>query len=552
MSGGVLSLLLMGSAAKTALAWEKNEHRILGDSTYHQTMRDCARRLADTAYAVGGETAGFTFPHKLSGGLNFGELSAEDAADDLARDRFHERGSSLLDQLRWVTKEEVVETWNAIISGREGFSAIDSLSTTARIRGLKARNVVGAYLIYHLMALRVAAYGHELGLDENQTLRASLRLEATAQGYLADGFSSGHMLVPGSGLLTRLVRRNNIEAHNHYAHRGVYVINSRGDAWQAFGDGVLHWYAPTRRAVSEACRCSLKEVLAAFFIAREYTMPTALGAWMDSTTPGVTLPDIVSSWLSDEDGAEYYNDRVLPTLLLIPMPVAATWSFRTSERDNFGISKRFHYPQLRDENMRDPDPDGIDADFLYPPSAVPDWLIPAPFVAIPLASPDDLIRNDPDWASVRWIQDRYYHPSYKGVLLHFGAQLLFADGQEQAGGLIGTGYGFWDDLMVLRNVSFSIYLLPSNSEQKRSLLVPSVGGGIPIEIAELRALRVEGGMAFGLRSEYNNIGPTLALGLDSRTWPIGDTNLGFSLRLKYQWFYLETTVKGLSVELILQ
>ncbi len=552
ISGLVLSLLLAGVSSTKVHAWGESEHQILGDSVYHQTMRNCASRLGDTAYLMGGETAGFTFADKLSGGLVFGELCAGDAADDLARERFHERGKSILEQLQWVSLERINATWDAVMSGLKEFSAIDSFSTSARIIDLKNRNVVGAYLVYHLMALRMAAHGDELGLNDNQTLRASLRLEATAQGYLADGFSSGHMLVPGSGLLTRLVRRNNIETHNHYANQGVYVINSRGDVWQAFGDGVLQWYAPTRWAVSEACRSSLKEVLAVFFIECEYAMPTALGAWMDSTAPGVALPDIASSWLSDLDGVEFYSDRILPTLLLIPVPVAATWSFRTTEQDDYGISKRLHYPQLRDDNMHDPDQDGIDADFLYPRSALPDWLVPAPLAAIPPASADSMIRSDPDWASIRWVQDRYYHPSYKGLLLHLGAQLMFADGEDNAGGVIGVGYGLWDDLMVLRNVSFSVYLLPSNAEQERSLLLPSVGGGVPLDLAELRAIRLEGGMAIGLRSEYDNIGPTLALGLDSRAWPILDTNLGLSLRAKYQWFYLETTLKGPSLELILQ
>ena len=68
----------------------------------------------------------------------------------------------------------------------------------------------------------------------------------------------------------------------------------------------------------------------------------------------------------------------MPSLMYLPMPVAAAWSHRTDSLDQHGIRIRHYYPQLWESGLLDPDPDGLDADFLYARSSVPAWMIPEP------------------------------------------------------------------------------------------------------------------------------------------------------------------------------
>ncbi len=538
--------LFWGIGIINVQAWERNEHRLLGDSVYYPIMRQCATPLADTAFLVGEGVGSFALPHSLWNGHTFGQLCALQAADDFVRDRFHERGQTILEQLRRLTAERIATAWQ-----HASAMSTDTDNSAAEAHHLQARNVVSAYLVHHLMALRLA--GHRAGpdLSEQQVLVSALQWEVIAQGYLADAFSSGHLLVPLSGPLAWLQRRNSIEAHNYHRNQGVYVVNSRGDVWQTFGDRLLHWYAPTYRAVLEACRYSLREVLVVFYQTSTCTMPRELEFWLDSIVPDLSPRQLVSSWLSERDGADYYATLRMPTLLLLPMPTAATWSFRTPNRDEHGIRRHRHFPQLHEEGLHDPDLTNIDREFLYHRSGVPDWLIPEPFRDNPPVHPDSLIKKHPDWASVRWIQNRYAPPSYKGVLVHIGGQVTCQSGSWRTGSLLGIGYGLWDDLILLKNISFSAVILPSVHEPRRLLLVPSVGGGLAIGSGRLKALRVEGGLAIGLRSEYDDIGGMLAVGIDSRTYALRFTNAGITWRLKYQWFHLNRLLHGPSLELIL-
>jgi hypothetical protein len=235
------------------------------------------------------------------------------------------------------------------------------------------------------------------------------------------------------------------------------------------------------------------------------------------------------------------------------MPVAATWSVRTDERDPHGIRVHHHYPQLREDGLHDPDLTDIDIEFLYPRSTMPEWMVPEPLRSGKSENATRLIKNDPDWASVRWVQERVVAPSSKGLLVHFGGQLFVDTDKTRHCGMVGLGYGIWDDLLLIKDVSISAMLMPSFYEPNHQLLVLSGGLGLDLPgDGVMQRLRFDIGPVFGLSSEFHDVGTALALGLDTRVLrtPFGDA--GITWRVKYQWFNLDQSVSGPALEMIWQ
>ncbi len=546
-------LLVCGIAATETRAWDESEHRQLGDSVYRTVMGKYCLPSADGAFLLRDAENIIVLSNKVWHGMTFGQLCARFARDDLARDRFHDRGKTILQQLQVLTPEMIDDAWQDISSRPAYAFDPDSVGALSLPPETSPKNVVSAYLLYHLLALRMAQSAGESQVRKQRLPGRAIALEAVAQGYLADAFSAGHILTPVSDRLAPLHPRNTRETHDHFRNEGVYVINSRGEAWQTFGDRLLHWYAPTYRPVFEACCFSLTELLAVMCGAAIDSLSPGLEAFVRENAPHQNAEATVSSWLESRRGDRYYSELRVPTLVRLPMPVAATWSLRTNIRDEHGIRRRFHFPQLREVGLNDPGLIDIDHEFLYRRSAVPDWLIPPPFLDRMPADPDSLARFHPDWASIVWVQNRYAPPSYKGMLSHLGGQLMSTGGKYQSGGMIGVGYGFWDDLLVIRDVSADITLFPSVYEPKRFLLVSTAGFGFPLAVATwLKSLRLDGGVAFGLRSDHKRGGGVLAIGLDSKVWPLRWTNIGLTCRLKYQWFFLDHTFHGPALELIFQ
>ncbi|MFH1374146.1 MAG: hypothetical protein ABII79_10150 [bacterium] len=542
----LISALLCGIMVNAVETGEGEEHRLLGDSVYHPIMRLCATPLADAAYRIGNGPGSLIVPDTLHNGLSFGQLCSLSAADDLARDRFHERGRTVLHQLSRLTAERIAAVWQIV-----SVDATDTICYRIASGRNSSQNVLSSYLLHHLMALRLAGRTADGVLSEQQGLLRALSWEAAAQGFLVDAFSSGHLLVDQQDPWWRWQRRNRIEAHHYHRDQGVYVINSRGDVWRTYGDRLMHWHAPAYRAVVQAGRSSLQEVLAVFFLMSGFGLPEQLSSWLDSMALEILPQQWVSSWLFQRAGADYYATLRLPTLLLLPMPVSATWSVRTQERDEYGVRRHHHFPQLSDPGLHDPDLSGIDTEFLYPRSAVPEWMIPVPLRGDLPRPVDSLIKNDPDWASVRWVQNRYALPSYKGALVHLGGQVTSVNGAWRSGALLGLGYGFWDDLIVVKNVSVSAVLQNSAIEWGKLLLVPSVGGGLATGSGRIKALRFETGLAIDLSSDGHGIGSMAAIGIDSRVYALRFTNAGISWRLKYQWFNLKGLRHGPCLELLL-
>jgi len=521
-------VLAIGLGSTTASAWEREEHRCLGDSVFEAVMRECATTTDSSGFTLSAPDSSISISRAAWGGATFGEREAFHAADDFATARFHDRGRTILDQLATTTY---------------GSSN----------RRTSPRNVAAAFLTEHLRALRLASQAPRTSTDISGVLLWALEQEAKAQGYLADAFAAGHILSYREGWLTWLARRNRREAHDYHRDRGVYVINGRGEVWQTFGDGLLHWYPPTYEAVNDACEASLKEVLVTWYVSHGATLPDSLANWLERVAPGRPASQTVAQWLSSATGAEYYSKFQMPSLMFLPMPTTAVWSFRTDSLDQHRFRLRLNYPQLREPGLHDPDGDGFEPDLLYPRASVPVWMIPEPLREPSPTRAFELIKSDPNWASVRYIQDRTAPPSYKGLLIQAGGQLTVRDGKSRLGGSLGLGYGIFDDLMLVKNVSVAATFMPSFHEVNDRLLTATAGldfdlpgNGWP------KALRLEGGCAVGLGENLKDFGPVFALGLDSKVIPLGVTYAGMSWRLEYQWFSLDQPVSGPTLILILQ
>jgi hypothetical protein len=208
---------------------------------------------------VPGKTGIIKISKKLWNGQLFGNTSAFFSGDDILQARCQLRGYSIMQQLEPLSASYIDEVWDGI---KESPNDIHSIEVSNQ-------NVVFNYLLYHIIALRFASLsGNEVDGD-NEALRYALIYEAAAQSYLSDTFSSGHMLLSNSDFLAPLNSLNIQIAHDHYCSEGVYVINSNGDCWQAFGDKLLQWYPYPFNKVFEACATSLRELFLVYFASME-------------------------------------------------------------------------------------------------------------------------------------------------------------------------------------------------------------------------------------------------------------------------------------------
>jgi hypothetical protein len=508
-----LSLVLVPLlVAVTVNAWEPTDHRALGDSAYARVSR----------------WAGPGCP-TLKGDSSFGQWCAVRAADDMSAARFHERGRTPFEQLRTLSESELRKL---MASGE-----------------LRFRNVVQAYLQFHLEAMHIAADTNRPALA---ALREALDVEATAQGYLADGFSSGHMLVSRHNFLASLAHRNNVEAHNYHSFVGVYVVNAHGTVWQAFGDGYLADCLPSYRMVLNACETSLRELLLVWYSRTRRESSPEMQVWADSAAGAGSVRDLIDSWLQILDGEEYLSSLKMPSFMLWPMPVSATWSERTSDTNQYGIRTHRNYSQFREDGFHDPDLSDIDLDFLYSVNEVPDWMVPAP-LSLETDSPGFLIVEDPDWASVRWRQHRSAAPSYKGFLLSVEGN-FFRPGSKNYGLIsAGAGYGLWDNLLLLNNISAGVFVIPVPPGWNGYYVVPNFGFGLPVlGWTRLKGVHFSGGMAIGGGEKSHDLGALLAVGVDSRVYWSARINIGVTFRAKYRWLMVDELLHGPTLEVIIQ
>ncbi|MGE5692440.1 MAG: hypothetical protein ACM3YF_01510, partial [Candidatus Zixiibacteriota bacterium] len=195
----------------------------------------------------------------------------------------------------------------------------------------------------------------------------------------------------------------------------------------------------------------------------------------------------------------------------------------------------------------DPDLEKIDRKFLYHKEHVPSWLIPDLLLQ---DGPEKLIKENPDFASVRFVQQSDFPPTYAGLLVNSGAGAVIRRRGKGAGWSFGLGYGLIDDFLVFNKISVEAIMMPGLDEPRRLLLGPSFGYGIKLPFHPLEAMRIEKGYLWGLRLPFKSKGFRLALGFESKTIPLSFTYLGVTLRLKYQWIWLEQTKHGLFLETV--
>lgn len=494
----------------------------MADSAYASIIRQGTLTNRELTSQLGWDLPKLIVNESACGPVPFGELVAQHAADDFATGRFHEHGQTVLDQLR------------------------PALPGTRN-------NVVANFLRLHRQALHAASQGSATDSNLSVILQDALEIESRAQGYLADAFAAGHILSSDGSLFNGLQRRNRIEAHNFHRDRGVYVINGRGDVWQTFGDGLLHWYPPTYQKVLEACQASLREVLFVYFVAHDRQLPAELQRWHRTFPHGQAVGTVVQMWVNNQNGDDYYATSWLPSLMLLPMPVTASWSQRTRETDDHGARLHHHYPQLREAGFHDPDLSDIDLDFLYSKESVPTWMIPQPLRRDEPFTPDSLLAFHPDWASVRWVQERSAPPSFKGLLLQVGSQATFSCDNTESGGSVGLGYGLWDDLVLFKNISVDLTFMPSFHHPNHRLGTITGGLGVVLPVNFwLNYLHIEAGLGVGLGQNFNEVGPVFGVGLDSQVIPFRFTNAGVTVRLMYQSFHLDRLLTGPSLKLIFQ
>ena len=144
-------------------------------------------------------------------------------------------------------------------------------------------------------------------------------------------------------------------------------------------------------------------------------------------------------------------------------------------------------------------------------------------------------------------------PSYKGLLIHAGGHVLVGPDDTRLAGSVGLGYGIWDDLLLIKNVSVSTFFMPEFYTPKHRLVVVTGGFGLDLPGDGLfRVVRFDIGPAFGISREFDDIGTALALGLDSRVIRTRVDDVGVTLRVRYQWFNLDRPLSGPALEIIWQ
>ncbi len=547
----ILAICLMITFPYITMPWEKEEHRLVADSAFAAVLADCDISIRDSHILISNHGPKISLKRTFWQGKTFGETCTWFSGKDISYSRFHQRGQTILQQLKPLSSSLIEAVWDehsrTIPSGHKTAPVLWPAVFSAEQSN---HNVAVNYLMHHLIAIRFAKLaGHEES-ESKEALRCALIYEAMAQSFLSDAFSAGHLLVPLNDVFHNLHPINNKEAHDFYRNEGVYVINSSGDVWQTFGDKLLHWYAPTYRHVLHACITSLRELFLVYYVSSgNMAIPENLKKWAQSISNGNSIEEIVRGWITTKDGDRYYSITKMPTLLQLPMPISASWSVRTEKVDKHRIHQRKHYPQLREPGFHDPDLRGIDTEFIYPRASVPDWMVPALLYD---KKPKELIKYNPDFASVRYAQNRNFPPSYKGLLIRLGGGATFKKNRSGFGSLFGLGYGLADDLVVINKVSVDLALMPSLHEARRLLITPSLGLGLklpkPFNLWE--AYLFEIGYAYGLREPFKEGGLMLALGISFPTIPLRFTYSGLTIRLKYQRFSLEQTLQGVFLELI--
>ncbi len=542
LAAGLLSL------GCTTPCWPPEYHRMVGDVAFRDAEIDslCDRdpsewdrvfrdpRLEPAAQVLSGWTPG--------------QLCSLYARDARSRTRFHEPRRSVLEQLEGLAEAEIEGAWSR---AEAAFDAGVPDGALLRARPLDLNpgdNVVQSFLLHHLIALRFARLAGEDGSgSEGRAWRFAVAFEAAALGYLADAFSTGRFLVPKPAGPFLWLSRNREHAIEHFANTGLFVLNSRGEVWQAFGERHAAWFRTPLCRVLEAGQNSVRELLLVRHSSGSRSDPPPyLSRWARSIAGGDPAEDVVGSWLEPAPGSAYYADKRLPSLLSLPMPVSATWRIKTGAPDGLGIRPAIHRPQLREPGYHDPGLSAEERRFLYDKRSMPGWLISDSIAA---RGPESVIRYDPDVASVRFVQRSGLPPSWAGLLVSaaYGQSQRGIESMPAYG--FGIGYGLATDLGLFRGwaVPRAVYS-PRYHNRNRQLLSLSVSGSMTSSV-ERPGFDVEIGYVWGRRSPYTQSGPKIAFGWIPGTLSTGLLYAGLTPRVKFEVVHLETVFWGVHLEI---
>jgi len=557
-------LLLLAVVAPALLRAQSEERWRVPDSALATVLRE-----AQAAGVVPGEAFAFlrsAGSEKLVAMKKFGELAAFSEPDTFSPCRFHTIGAGIFEQLRSLEADDIRGAIDAAVAGSSNVAGnLPSIF-------LDDENVVANYLLHHLVALHLAERAGQVRDDPSPLLTAALECEARAHGFLVDAFSPGHMRVPSRDLLSVLHVVNTREAHNFYNSQGLFVIDSRGEMWQAFGDNLVQWYAPSWGHVFQACCISLREMLLAYmWRSGSGSIPVAFLGTLGMSPGEDDIGATVQSWLALKSGDYYYVQAKLPTLLTIPFPVSATWSVRTTEIDQHGMRVRKHYPQIGGERMGEGFADstltGPALELLPSWNAVPPWMLPDAWlpeqyltvqkvrdlpVQARLALATTLIRTDTAVASVRFIQEVDFPASYTGPIVSIGGGALWAGGTRFGTVAVSAGYappwGLFPDLLTKMRISGAISLASSLDGFEKLLLSEKIGITIPLLSF---CIRVEGGYTEGLRSLHPSSGWVVGCGLELAMIPLRFTYGGILVRPRFDVHYLPQRVSTVMIELVI-
>jgi hypothetical protein len=460
----------------------------------------------------------------FSSGPGFGETAAA-SVDDGDPGRQHPLGATLLTELQRLSADDLTR----FVELGRGKPPGGNVST--------------GFLALHLRALHLAAAARD-----DEELRAALLEESLALSYLMDSFSSSHFFFPGRDPLDWLHRVNNRERREEFRFIGAYVLDSRGEVWQTFGDGLLRWYPYVEHRVRDAVLAALCEFFAAYYGA---AAPPPLRAWLEEHSPVEDAASWRDRWMESWAGAAYYETLRLPSLLRIPWAISATWSVRDPARVEYGIASRRQWPQLRDPGGHDPELAPHILRWLPAGDEVPEWLhLPR----LDSTNAQALILRDPDLASVRFQQRRTLVPSFKGGLLEFGVGSSLRGGDSQwllSGGL---GWGFVDQLLPLRQ----LLIFQRVSVEARGHWAPDSPDAYGVyalatqfDSGKIRgAVHLELGVADGWGGYYSGWGLHLSVGLASRSVKLPGFYLGGATRLRYSLGYMGEAVHSIFLDLL--
>lgn len=192
-----------------------------------------------------------------------------------------------------------------------------------------------AYTVGHRIALEKAIKAH----DDNQPegLADAYAMNAFANHYLSDGFSSGHMRTPLSALDIKASPTAFGSFLSGYMHQedcrlGLIVSNARGNTWKAYGDA--YYLDPRNQAsrdlLNSAMQASADEIYTAYLSGRLPATDSVL----------LLIPDLKKLTANDNNRSNtspmFYWDEANKTLMRrtnLKDPTVYAWTAEWSVMD---------------------------------------------------------------------------------------------------------------------------------------------------------------------------------------------------------------------------